>query len=194
MAINQLDFSPESLIKATKKAQLKEALKKLEIQFEKLKVRSEIEGIDFSEDLGKMEKEISNLKDEGVNYESYEHPILTLKQNYANIEERLRKLNEKKGKIQESVYNSLKNEYLSEKEALTRQLDQTKTQLKKIQKEASKGTQSLKYGIEELSIRKDIEEIPDDVFEERLANLNSQIAQSEELMTAVTFLLNLVEN
>jgi hypothetical protein len=193
MTADQIDLSPESLIKIAKKVKLEESLKKLQYQSEKLKIRAEIEGIDTSDDLAKIDQEVTALKKDSVEYEEYEHPIFDLMEKHSALQDRLKKLNEKKGRIQEVVYDSLKNEYLSQREALTKQLEDTISRLKKIRQEATNGTHSLKYGVEELSVRKDIEEIPDDVYNERITALKSQLTQSEELMTAIGFLLELAE-
>ena len=193
MTADHIDLSPESLIKIAKKVKLEDSLKKLQYKSEKLKIRAEIEGVDPSDDLAKIDQEIASLKKDSAEYEEYEHPIFDLMEQHSKVQDRLQKLNEKKGQIQEVVYDSLKNEYLSEKEALRKQLEDTISRLKKIQQEATNGTHSLKYGIEELSVRKDIEEIPDDVYNERITTLKSQLTQSEELMTAIGFLLELAE-
>ncbi|MFX0173316.1 MAG: hypothetical protein ACFE9L_15590 [Candidatus Hodarchaeota archaeon] len=193
MNINQIDLSPESLKKVAKKTRLEMTLKELELKHEELKIRSEIEAIDLSGELGELDQEIKNLKKEKEEYASSKEPVLELIQKQTTVEERLKKLNERKDQISSTVFESLKTEYLEEKETITKQISQTITQLKKIRQDASKGTETLKYAIEELSIRKDIEEIPDDVYNERISNLKSEMAQSEELLTAVSFLLKLVE-
>ncbi|MFX0182812.1 MAG: hypothetical protein ACFE95_06975 [Candidatus Hodarchaeota archaeon] len=193
MTVNEIDLSPESLKKVAKKARLEITLKELILKHEKLKIRSEIESIDLSGEISELDQEINNLKKEEEEYASSEHPVLELIQKQTAVQERLKKLNEKKGQVSPAVFESLKNEYLGEKEAITRQIDQTIVQLKKLRQDASKGTESLKYAIEELAVRKDIEDMPDDDFNERISNLKSEMAQSEELLTAVSFLLELVE-
>lgn len=193
MTANEIDLSPESLKKVAKKARLEMTLKELVLKHEKLKIRSEIEGVDVSGELSELDQEINNLKKEEEEYASSEHPVLELIQKQTAVQERLKKLNEKKGQVSPAVFESLKNEYLGEKEAITRQINQTIVQLKKLRQDASKGTEALKYAIEELSVRKDIEDMPEDDYNERISNLKSEMSQSEELLTAVSFLLELVE-
>ena len=193
MTANEIDLSPESLKKVAKKARLDMTLKELMLKHEKLKIRSEIEGVDVSGELSELDQEINNLKKEEEEYASSEHPVLELIQKQTAVQERLKKLNEKKGQVSPAVFESLKNEYLGEKETITRQIDQTIVQLKKLRQDASKGTDALKYAIEELSVRKDIEDMPEDDYNERISNLKSEMAQSEKLLTAVSFLLELVE-
>jgi hypothetical protein len=193
MTTNEIDLSPESLKKVAKKARLEMMLKELVLKHEKLKIRSEIESIDVSGELSELDQEINNLKKEEEEYASSEHPVLELIQKQTAVRKRLKKLNEKKGQVSPAVFESLKNEYLGEKETITRQIDQTIVQLKKLRQDASKGTEALKYAVEELSVRKDIEDMPDDDYNERISSLKSEMAQSEELLTAVSFLLELVE-
>ncbi|MFX0052336.1 MAG: hypothetical protein ACFFAJ_14545 [Candidatus Hodarchaeota archaeon] len=193
MTVNEIDLSPESLKKVAKKARLEMTLKELELKHEKLKIRSEIEDTDLSGELGELDQEIKKLKKEKEEYGSSKDPVLELIQIQTKVEERLKKLNEKKDEISPTVFESLKTEYLEEKDTIAQQISRTIAQLKKIKQDASKGTETLKYAIEELSIRKDIEEIPDEVYNKRISDLKSEMTQSEELLTAASFLLKLVE-
>jgi len=52
----------------------------------------------------------------------------------------------------------------------------------------------LNYSIEELTVRKEIEGIPDDNFQKQIDDLKNEFAQSEELISAVDFLLKMVQN
>ncbi len=194
MATEDIDLSPDSLRKIAKRAKIDEELKKLELDAEKSKVRAEIEGIDISDKIKEINQEIERLKKEREKFGSYKHPFLELIQKQKQLHNRLEKLEGKKDQIQESVYDSLKNEYLGEKEALVQQIDQTISQLKEIKEGAAKGAQSLKYSLEELSVRKEIEEIPEEIFNERISNLKAEMTQSEELKTAVDFLLKMVKS
>ena len=194
MATEDIDLSPDSLRKIAKRAKLDEELKKLELNAERLKVRAEIEGIDVSDKIKEIDQEIERLEKEREEFGSYKHPFLELTQKQKQLLDRLEKLESKKTQIQESVYESLKNEYLGEKEAILQQIGQTIIKLKEIKEGASKGAQSLKYSLEELSVRKEIEEIPEDIYNERISNLKAEMNQSEELKTAVDFLLNMVES
>jgi archaellum component FlaC len=192
MTTDQIDISPDSLKKVAKRLKIEEELKKLKIKVEKLKIRSEIEEIDVSNEINPLEQEIKRLIEDQEKFGSIENPFLDLLTQQKNSVERLNKLEKKKGEIQTSVYESLKNEYLGEKEVITNQIKQAIDQLREIKQGASKGAHSLKYSIEELSVRKEIEEIPEDVFNEQISNLKSELVQSEELQEAVDFLLEMV--
>lgn len=189
-----MDITPNSLKKVAKRVKIEEELKDLKIKTEKLKIRAEIEEIDVSEEINKLDQGIAKLTKDRENHGPLEHPFLDLIDNQTKLQERLKKLNEKKGEIQATVYESLKNEYLGEKEAIAQQINQTTEKLREMKQGASKGAQSLKYSIEELSVRKEIEEIPEEVYNQRISNLKSELAQSEELKEAVDFLLRMVKN
>ena len=192
MTTNEIDISPESLKKVVKKIKIEEDLKKLEKKKEKLKIRAEIEESDFSEEINELDLKIAELIKEKEQYGTLEHPFFDLVKKQKILQERIKKLEDKRPAIQNSVYDSLKNEYLGEKEAVTQQINQVMGQLKELNRGASKGAQSLKYSIEELTVRKEIEEIPEDVFNQRISDLKNELTQSEELLSATKFLLEMV--
>lgn len=192
MTTNQLDISPDSIKKVAKRLKIEEELKKLKIKIEKLKIRSEIEEIDVSNEINTLDQEINKLTEDKEKLGSIENPFLDLLTQQKKSLKRLNKLEKKKGEIQTSVYESLKNEYLGEKEVITKQINQATDQLREIKQGASKGAHSLKYSIEELSVRKEIEEIPEELFNQQISNLKSELVQSEELQGAVDFLLEMV--
>lgn len=192
MTTDQLDLSPDSLKKVAKRLKIEEELKKLKIKVEKLKIRSEIEEIDVSNEINTLDQEINKLTENKEKLGSIENPFLDLLTQQKKSLERLNKLEKKKGGIQTSVYESLKNEYLGEKEVIMKQIKQATDQLREIEQGASKGAHSLKYSIEELSVRKEIEEIPEEMFNQQISNLKSELVQSEELKEAVDFLLEMV--
>lgn len=194
MTANQMDISPESLKKVVKRIKIEEELKKLEIKIEKLKTRAEIEESDFSEEIKELDQMIAELIKDKEKYGSLEHPIFDLVNKQTILLKRIKKLEEKKPGIQISVYDSLKNEYLGEKEVITQQINQIVEQLRELKQGASKGARSLKYSIEELSIRKEIEEIPEDIFNQRISDLKNELTQSEDLLSASKFLLEMVRN
>ncbi|MHA2243785.1 MAG: hypothetical protein ACXADY_02330 [Candidatus Hodarchaeales archaeon] len=192
MTTEQMNISPDSLKKVAKRIKIEEELKKLKNKAEKLKIRTEIEEIDFSEEINKLDQEITKLVRDKEKLGSLEHPFLDLLNTLEKLQKRLGKLEKKKSEIQASVYESLKNEYLGEKETIANKINETTDRLKEIKQGASKGTQSLRYSIEELSVRKEIEEIPEDIYNQQISNLKSELAQSEELNDAVDFLLEMV--
>jgi chromosome segregation ATPase len=194
MTTNKMDISPESLKKVVKRIKIEEELKNLEIKKEKLKIRAEIEESDFSGEINELDQKITELKDEKEKYGALEHPIFDLAKKQKTLNDRIKKLEEKRSRIQISVYDSLKNEYMGEKEAVANQMNKILEQLRELRQGASKGAQSLKYSIEELSVRKEIEEIPEEVFNQRISDLKSELAQSEELLVATEFLLEMVRN
>lgn len=192
---DQIDLSPDSLKMVAKQVKIEANLKELKIKVEKLTVRSEVEEVDLSDEVEKLNNELNRLKAEKEKNQSEAvHPIFELVQKQTVIQERLRKLSEKKETIQDAVYDSLKNEYMGEKEFITSQINDTINKLKEIRKAASKGGKSLKYSIEELNVRKEIEGIPEDKVKKQINDLKNEFAQSEELISAVDFLLKMVRN
>ncbi|UCE14011.1 MAG: hypothetical protein JSV04_02245 [Candidatus Heimdallarchaeota archaeon] len=194
MTANEIDLSPDSLRKVAKKVKIEQDLKKLKVKTEKLKVRSEIEEIDISDEITKLDQEIADLTKAKEEFQSYKHPFLELFKKQDVLQKRIKKLEAKKGQIQTSVYDSLRNEYQEEQKSIMQQINQTTAQLREIKQGATKGAQSLKYSLEELSVRKEIEEIPEDTYQKQLAELKSELTQSEELETAIDFLLDMVKN
>ncbi|MFX0123732.1 MAG: hypothetical protein ACFFAE_08850 [Candidatus Hodarchaeota archaeon] len=194
MTTNKMDISPESLKKVVKRVKIEEELKKLEKKLEKLKIRAEIEESDFSEEINELDQTIAKLIKDKEKYRSLKHPIFDLLNKQKILQERINKLEEKKTGIQTSVYESLKNEYLGEKEATAQQINQIIEQIRELKQGASKGAHSLKYSIEELSVRKEIEEIPEDIFNQQISDLKRELTQSEELLSAANFLLEMVRN
>ncbi|MFX1505833.1 MAG: hypothetical protein ACFFDC_06940 [Promethearchaeota archaeon] len=194
MTTNEMDISPESLKKVVKRIKIEEELKNLEAKKEKLKIRSEIEETDFSGKINELDQKITELIDKKEKFGTLEHPIFDLVEKQKTLQERIRKLEDKRSTIQISVYESLKNEYMGEKETVTKQINQIMEQLRELKQGASKGAQSLKYSIEELSVRKEIEEIPEKVFNQRISDLKSELTQSEELLAATEFLIEMVRN
>lgn len=188
-----MDISSDTLKKVAKRVKIEEELKKLEIKSEKLKLRAEIEEIDASEEIRNIEQNIAELTKDKEELDSFEHPFFDLIDKQTTLQERLSKLEEKKHGIQTTVYESLKNEYLGEKRVVDEQINEIINQLREISQSASKGAQSLSYSIEELSVRKDIEEIPDDIYDQQFSNLKSELEQSEELKAAADFLLDMVK-
>ena len=194
MTTNEMDLSPESLKKVVKRIKIEEELKNLETKKEKLKIRAEIEESDFSREIDEFDQKIAELTDQKEKYGALEHPIFDLVKKQKTIQERITKLEEKRSTIQISVYDSLKNEYMGEKEVITNQINQILEELRELKQGASKGAQSLKYSIEELSVRKEIEGIPEEVFNQRISDLKNELTQSEELLVATKFLLEMVRN
>lgn len=191
----QIDLSPDSLKRVAKQVKIEVSLNELKIKVEKLTVRSEVEEIDLSDEIEKLNQELIRLKAEKKKNQSEAvHPIFELVQKQTVLQERLRKLNGKKSQIQPAVYDSLKNEYMGEKEVITSQINDTIKKLKEIRQAASKGGKSLNYSIEELTVRKEIEGIPDEKFKKQIDDLKKEFSQSEELISAVDFLLKMVQN
>ncbi len=191
---SELDLTPEMIKLIVKQAKIDTELEELRVKYEKLKVRSEIEELDFSDELGKLQEKLNQLKDEKKGLGEIKFPLITLFQKQKEIQERISRLNEKRGQIQPEVFESLKNEYIEEQNEVSYQISQILQRFTEIKNQASKGAQTLKYSIEELTVRKEIEGIEDSEFQQRLADLKGELTQSEDLLTGIEYLLHLVNN
>lgn len=191
---SELDLTPEMIKLIVKQAKIDTELEELQVKYEKLKVRSEIEELDFSEELGEIQEKLNQLKNEKKGLGEVNFPLIKLYRKQNEIQERISRLNEKRGQIQPEVFESLKNEYIDEQNQISYQISQILLRFTEIKNQAAKGAQTLKYSIEELTVRKEIEEIEDADFQRRIADLQGELTQSEDLLTGIEYLLHLVNN
>jgi len=189
---NQVDLSPDSIIQLAQDIKRASNLRALELRKEKLEVRAELEGLEVAEELEKVNKELTEHKEQQT--DSTNNWLLELIQKKSIFDSRLQKLAEKRSHIQDSVFQALETEYKEEKQVVDQQLVEIKSQLQQTARSASKGKKSLEYALEELEVRKDIEDIPEDQFQKQRDELKKELAQSEALQVATTVILNQVES
>ncbi|MFW9779647.1 MAG: hypothetical protein ACFFE8_12395 [Candidatus Heimdallarchaeota archaeon] len=189
---DQVDLSPDSIIQLAQDIQQASKLRALELQKEKLQLRAELEGLEVAEELKKVTKDLEALKEKQT--ENTNNWLLELIQKKSVFDTRLQKLAEKRGQIQDSVFNALEAEYKEEKQVIDQQLIDIKAKLRQMVADASKGKKSLTYAIEELEVRKEIEGIPDEEFQKRGDELKKELAQSEALQEASKVILEQVES
>lgn len=194
MTSNQVDLSSDSIIQLAQDIKRARNLRALELRKEKLQVRAELEGLEVAEELEKANKDLTELKEQQTEVPPPAQFLLELIQKKAIFGFRLQKLAEKRGNIQESVFQALETEYKEEKQVIDQKLVEIKGQLQQIARDASKGKKTLAYAIEELEVRKDIENIPEEKFQKRRDELKIELAQSEALQEAVTIILERVES
>ncbi|MFW9853831.1 MAG: hypothetical protein ACFFFG_02130 [Candidatus Thorarchaeota archaeon] len=189
---NQVDLSPNAIIQLAQDIQQASKLRALELQKEKLQVRAELEGLEVADELEKVIQELEALKEQQT--KTTNNWLLELIQKKSVFDTRLQKLTEKRGQIQDSVFSALETEYKEEKQAIDQQLMSIKAKLRQMVADASKGKKSLTYAIEELEVRKEIEDIPDEEFQKRRNELKEELAQSEALQEACNLILEQVES
>lgn len=189
MALNLKDLTPDVIISIAEKIKSEQLLQKLQEQHEMLSVRSEIEGIDNKEELNRLANEISKLNEKED--ELYEDSgfLTKIYPQQSQIKERLEKLEKRRTTIQQEVYQSLKDEYLSELNSITEQLNTAIKQLEIARQQTQPLLQVLKFQIEELAVRKEIEDLSDDEFNEKHSQLQAELTEKENYLSAIDYLL-----
>jgi hypothetical protein len=191
---NDINFDPNDIINLAEQMKRGQRLQKLQHDHELLVTRSEIEGIDNQSKIKEIEKEISELKQFQKSDQSKESDVF--RENFekqAILKERLSKLLQKRKTVQPEVYRSLKDEYESELRELTNKIDLIIKQIEIARQQTQPLIQVLKYRMEELLIRKDIENMPEEEFIERKNKLETEIDEKEAYLTALEYLVQQVK-
>jgi len=189
MALNLKDLAPDVIISIAEKIKSEQLLQKLQEEYEMLNVRSEIEGIDNKEELNRIASEISKLKEKTVEISNDSGFLTKIYPQQSQIKKRLEKLEKRRTTIQQEVYQSLKDEYLSELNSVTEQLNTAVKQLEITQQQTQPLIQVLKFQIEELAVRKEVEDLSDDDFNMKNSHLQTELNEKEKFLSAVEYLL-----
>lgn len=187
------NLDPNDIIRLAKKMKTDQLLQKLQHDRELLVTRSEIEGIDNQQEISKLEKEISQLQrqqkdhksDSGFIQENFKKQII--------LKERLSTLERKRETVQLEVYQSLKDEYESELKELNNKLDSILKQIEISRQQTQPLIQVLKYRMEELSVRKDVENIPEEEFTERKKKLELESDEKMKYLAALEYIVQQVK-
>ncbi len=187
------NLAPNDIIRLAKQMKTDQLLQKLQHDRELLVTRSEIEGIDNQQEISKLEKEISQLQrqqkdhksDSGFIQENFKKQII--------LKERLSTLERKRETVQLEVYQSLKDEYKSELKELTNKLDSILKQIEISRQQTQPLIQVLKYRMEELSVRKDVENIPEEEFTERKKKLELESDEKMKYLAALEYIVQQVK-
>jgi chromosome segregation ATPase len=193
MALNLKDLTPEVIIGMAEQIKSEQLLQKLREKHEMLKIRSEIEGIDNKEELENISNEISKIKEEEVESSKDSSFLTKIYPKESQIKKRLEKLEKRRPTIQPEVYQSLKDEYLSELNSVSEQLNLAVKQLEIARQQTQPLIQVLKFQIEELAVRKDIEDLAEEEYEEKNSQLESELNEKEKFLNAVEYLLEQVK-
>ena len=189
MALNLKDLAPDVIISIAEKIKSEQLLQKLQEEYEMLNVRSEIEGIDNKEELNRIASEISKLKEKTVEISNDSGFLTKIYPQQSQIKKRLEKLEKRRTTIQQEVYKSLKDEYLSELNSVTEQLNTAVKQLEITRQQTQPLIQVLKFHVEELAVRKDVEDLSDDDFSKKNSHLQTELNEKEKFLSAVEYLL-----
>lgn len=187
------NLDPNDIIRLAKQMKTDQLLQKLQHDRELLVTRSEIEGIDNQQEITKLEKEISQLQrqqkdhksDSGFIQENFKKQII--------LKERLSTLERKRETVQLEVYQSLKDEYESELKELNNKLDSILKQIEISRQQTQPLIQVLKYRMEELSVRKDVENIPEEEFTERKKKLELESDEKMKYLAALEYIVQQVK-
>jgi hypothetical protein len=189
MTLNLKDLAPDVIISIDEQIKSEQLLQKLQEEHEMLSVRSEIEGIDNKEEINRIASEISKLKENEVEISNDSGFLTKIYPQQSQIKKRLEKLEKRRTTIQQEVYQSLKDEYLSELNSVTEHLNTAIKQLEITRQQTQPLIQVLKFQIEELAVRKEVEDLSDDNFDKKNSHLQTELNEKEKFLSAVEYLL-----
>ena len=187
------NLAPNDIIRLAKQMKTDQLLQKLQHDRELLVTRSEIEGIDNQQEISKLEKEISQLQKQQKDHKSDSGFIQENFKKQIILKERLSTLERKRETVQLEVYQSLKDEYESELKELTNKLDSILKQIEISRQQTQPLIQVLKYRMEELSVRKDVENIPEEEFTERKKKLELESDEKMKYLAALEYIVQQVK-
>ncbi len=187
------NLAPNDIIRLAKQMKTDQLLQKLQHDRELLVTRSEIEGIDNQQEISKLEKEISQLQRQQKDHKSDSGFIQENFKKQSILKERLSTLERKRETVQLEVYQSLKDEYESELKELNNKLDSILKQIEISRQQTQPLIQVLKYRMEELSVRKDVENIPEEEFTERKKKLELESDEKMKYLAALEYIVQQVK-
>jgi len=193
MIIDEQNLSSEEIIQLASLFKAKKRKSELEVKLEKLKLRAMIEELDLTPEIDHISQELESIEEKTDNEDEKPPGLLLLIQEKERVAINLQKLHEKRDKIQDHVYNSLKEEYMNEDKSIQIKLEKIRSHFHSIINELIDQKNALNRKLEELNLRQKIEELPDEVYNQKLSELNSEADHSAELIEAATYLLSLVE-
>ena len=192
MSLNLKDLTPDVIISIAKQIKSEQLLQKLQEEHETLSIRSEIEGTDNQDEIDRIANEIAELKEKKVDNSEDSNFLTKIYPKQSQIKKRLEKLEQKRSTIQQEVFKSLKDEYLSELNSVSEQLNSAVKQFELTRQQILPLIQVLKFQIEELEVRKDVEDLADDEFNKKNSQLEAELLEKEEYLSSVEFLLQQV--
>ena len=192
MSLNLKDLTPDVIISIAKQIKSEQLLQKLQEEHETLSIRSEIEGTDNQDEIDRIANEIAELKEKKVENSEDSNFLTKIYPKQSQIKKRLEKLEQKRSTIQQEVFKSLKDEYLSELNSVSEQLNSAVKQFELTRQQILPLIQVLKFQIEELEVRKDVEDLTDDEFNKKNSQLETDLHEKEEYLSSVEFLLQQV--
>ncbi|MHA2297862.1 MAG: hypothetical protein ACXADA_17665 [Candidatus Hodarchaeales archaeon] len=182
----------EQLKGVARQAELKNEMEKVTTEIEELKIRQEIEESDLSKEIGAAEKRIDDIKKELADL-TLSHPFIELGEKRKTNIKRMRALEEKKGKVSESVFNRLKNEYEEKIRATESQFQEEMAKMRKLEVASRDFTGDINEKKEELQVRKELGELTEEELAQKLADFDKQKEKATIVKRAVTKLIDMYE-
>ncbi|MHA1226292.1 MAG: hypothetical protein ACTSPV_06070 [Candidatus Hodarchaeales archaeon] len=153
----------------------------------------EIEELDCNEEIKELDGKIVELEKK---LEQISGSTLLMKdiiQRQNKLLENLERLEEKRSSISGDIYISLKQEYLEGIEKISEQIANIQFYLTRLLKEKKADIKSLKLSLEKLVLRKEIEEMPEEIYRKEHDQLKKDLEDAELLSRAIEYLLSVVE-
>ncbi len=191
MPLEIKNLSAESIIDLAKNLKNTHLLNTLEQEYELLSVRSEIENIDNTSKLDELKIKITQLKEKLINTPE-SNSLVGNFEKQTILSERINKLENKRDSIQEDVYIALKDEYMSEFADLNKEIQLLVKHLEITREKTKPVIQVLNFQIEEIQVRKEIEDLSEEEFQAKIDKLNQELQEKKRLEDALDFILKQV--
>ena len=186
------NLNAESIISLAKYIKSNHLLTTLNQEYEMLSLRSEIENVDNKARLNELKIQISKLEEETQNkpessslFENFDKQKI--------ISERLEKLEKKRNSIKDEVYFGLRDEYLSELNDLNNEIESLVKQMEITREQTKPIIQVLSFQIEEMHVRKEIENLSEEHFQAKIKELNQELNEKKQVEEALDFILKQVK-
>jgi chromosome segregation ATPase len=186
------NLTAESIINLAEYLKNKQLLNTLEQEYELLSVRSEIENLDNKARLKELKEKISELKENSTTIPE----SISLFENFDKqkiLSERLDKLENKRDSIQGEVYLALKNEYISELTDLNKEVQLLVKHLEIRREQTKPVIQVLNFQVEEMQIRKEIEDLSEEDFQAKINKLNQELQEKKQEEESIGIILKQVK-
>jgi hypothetical protein len=193
LSLNFEDLTPDAIIQLVEQFRSENRLSMLQEEHELLLVKSEIEGISKQAEIEKLETEISSIKRQNSETNSKTNLLIENFRSQTILKERLEKLEQKRNTIQTEVYQALKDEYLTELNKLTENLGVFLKKLEIARQQTQPLIQVLNFQLEELAVRKEVEDLSEDDFNARNTELKTDLERKMNYLSALDFILKQVK-
>ena len=178
--------------KLSTKLALKAELKKISEEIDTLKVKEEIEDTDFTEEIESLSIRKQTLEEELQEEKNLtpDPKIIDARQKVQEFEERLRRLEEKKSSISETVYSRLNTDYVDQMKTIQDSLDQEERKIREYNKSSKAYMEKSDELQEELQVRHDVGDIPKKELNKKLKEIKIDIKKAKIVYGATQLLID----